>query len=278
MENKVSMFMLERHRLGELDSQDTVALNKILADDESLHSLMEQLDESDRELRLRYPDIASLGLGENSIGRRKPRLPNRSSAFPLPGKKKMRFAGLAAFIAAGIFLPLLYAVFSLNGGIKAQNTETPQLTDRPKGEIQADLELLIFLMGSGNAPLPDQTLLEEGNTVQLAYTVPAGKEYYGVIFSVDGRSAITMHYPYRTGQSFRLGSGGRTLLNEAYTLDDAPGYEVFVMAVFDEPPDTETVMRKARETALNNSMSSIITASKTVFDGSIVKTVTVLKK
>ncbi|MCL2139537.1 MAG: hypothetical protein FWH41_08430, partial [Treponema sp.] len=67
-------------------------------------------------------------------------------------------------------------------------------------------------------------------------------------------------------------------LNEAYTLDDAPGYEVFVMAVFDEPPDTETVMRKARETALNNSMSSIITASKTVFDGSIVKTVTVLKK
>jgi hypothetical protein len=247
---KVSVFMLERYRLRELSLEDQEMIEEALAVDSGLRDRLEELDESDRDLRLRYPWESS-------------RLKPRRIIY---AKTAARLAGLAALIVAGILVPVLYMTFST----------TSEPTDRIKGAVQTNSELLIYVKGE-DVFLSDQTMLHEGNTVQLAYITPAGTEHYGVIFSIDGRSAVTMHYPYRKGQSSLLVSGKRTFLNEAYTLDDAPDYEVFVLVISEKPLDADAVLRKARRIA-GESKTVIAEKSKAAFEGCEVETITILKK
>ena len=276
MKAQVSAFMLERYKLGELDSQDTAAVNEALSADDGLRLRLEKLDESDRELRLRY---GQFGMGELRI----------RQAHIVRRRTLVRYAGIAALIIAGVMLPVLYLAFfrnnSASGGRQmAQNALDPQsgiavaAADRSKGTATADFELSVYLKGNQAFPLADQSTLEEGSTVQLAYSIPAGEKRYGVIFSIDGRSVVTMHYPYGRGQSSLLVSGRQTFLNEAYTLDDAPGYEVFVMVVSAQPLDAEDVIRTARFLAGNTAVQAIVENSKAAFDGCGVETAAVLKK
>ena len=252
--------MLERYRLGELLPEEKQTVEALAGS--GLLSRLEKLDESDRELRRLYP-FSRLGLPENSI--QKPKKIRLSS-----------FARIAAVIAICILFPALFYMRTSAGN-------TAESTDRPKGSIAAGPELSVFLKGDRELPLSDKAVLREGNTVQLAYTAPAGIDRYGVIFSIDGRLEVTMHYPYRKGQSSLLVSGKRTYLNEAYTLDDAPDYEIFVMVVSDKVLDAEEVLRKAQHIAKKQDQSSaklwlVAEESRAAFKGCEVETVTVLKE
>ena len=262
-ERRVSELMLERYRLGELLPGDKHSVDETLALDDSLRSRLEKLDNSDRELRILYP-FDSLGLPARSAGRRvkKPR--------------PVFLARIAAVIALCILFPAIYYLQSRTAS-----------TSRAKGAVPAGYELSVYLKGDREIPLSGKAVLREGNTVQLAYTAPAGDDRYGVIFSVDGRSGVTMHYPYREGQSSLLVSGKRTYLSEAYTLDDAPDYEIFVMVVSGEPLNAETVLEVARTMAekankpgqRSQGLKAIIEEeSRTAFKGCEVETVTVLKE
>jgi hypothetical protein len=291
--DKISVYMLERYRLGELAGGDKNALEKMLAEDAALRSRLQKLDQSDRELRLRYPaDYFGLKSEQSQNIRH------------FNTRARAAFIGLAAVAAMAVLLPVVFSrnpewiasartafVAALNkafikGPANPQSIAMAEPVDRPKGFVPAGSELSVFLKDDGRPDDPEtlldnQVLLSEGSTVQLAYTTPPGTEHYGVIFSIDGRSVITTHYPYWRGQSSILVSGKRTFLEEAYTLDDAPGYEVFVMVVSGEPLDTESVLRKAQSLSLNlNSVNldSIEEKSKTLFEGCEVETVTVLKK
>ena len=230
---KVSEFMLERFRLGELNPAGNLTIREALVRDGSLRASLEDLDESDRELRSLYP-LQSLKLPEPLYLRRK-RIAN--------------YARIAAAVLICVLLPALF--FSLNkpgdSALKS-NLLDQETQDRAKGSSIMDVELSLFIQGGPEIPLPDKTPLSEGNTVQLAYSIPAG-EHYGVIFSIDGRFFVTLHYPYRKGQSPVLVSGRRSFLSEAYTLDDAPDFEVFIMVVSTEPLDTEAVLREAENLA-----------------------------
>ena len=283
--NQISGFMLERYKIGELSPEEQQAIAEALKTDGDLRCRLAELDESDRELRLRYP-AAYFGL-ENGK-----QLPKRRF---INAKAIARLAGLAAAIALCIILPVLY--FTLKGSTRDEvetnngfamasapaNAPAPVSdgfqTDRTKGRVPAGSELYIFLKDEQEAVLPNQTVLHEGNTVQLAYTAPAGAECYGVIFSIDGRSAVTMHYPYRRGQSSLLASGKRIFLNEAYILDDAPDYEVFVLVVSGEPLDAEAVLRDAWNVAEQTETAEMIKEiSEPVFETCEIETITVLKK
>jgi hypothetical protein len=53
-----------------------------------------------------------------------------------------------------------------------------------------------------------------------------------VVLSIDGRGAVTWHLPPEyPGPAARLGSGVETTLPWSFELDDAPGFERFVMIV-----------------------------------------------
>ena len=257
-----SDFSLERYRLDELDEGEKRALERALEWDSGLRSRLQALEGSDMDLRGKYP-LSFFGLEEAAAGNRPAGRPARPRMLP----RKMYLAGLAALFLVCFLLPAVHFLrvngagsgMALVGGM-GENPAQGAI-DRPKGSSHVPSgretgvespELSLYLKGERETPLSDRAVLREGNTVQLAYTAPAGAEHYGVIFSIDGRSEVTMHYPYGRGQSSLLVSGRQTFLEEAYILDDAPDYEVFIMLVSDRPLDSETVLREARKVAENS--------------------------
>jgi hypothetical protein len=275
----VSDFMLERYRYGELSQEDREAMETALSADAGLRFRLEKLDESDRELRLQYPVENFNFSSVDSAGGRSEKTP----VFPF-ARRKAGLIGLAAAVLAGILIPLLY--FTLAKDVSPEAAKGIPVAslpdgDRPKGFDLSSPQLSVYLKSDTEIQITDQAVLKEGNTVQLAYSAPAGADRYGVIFSIDGRSFVTAHYPYGKGQSSLLVCGKRTFLDEAYTLDDAPDYEVFIFVVSQSPLDAEAVLNKARNLAGNikkEDIRSIKEKSRTVFEGCEVETVTVLKK
>ena len=274
----ISEFMLERYRLGECEEEDKQTVEKALAEDGNLRSELKQLEESDRELLQRYPDLF-FGLrnipGTDYKGSSNRRFPKHEQTGA--GKRRL-FTLIAAALLAGIIFPALH--FLYNGAVNSSGAED-LFGDRAKGNSLKGTELYVYLKGEEKNPLADQAVLREGSTVQLAYTTPPDNEYYGVIFSIDGRSLVTMHYPYRKGQSSLLVSGKVTFLDEAYILDDAPDYEIFIFVVSENPLDAEAVLEEAQAIAgeiKKPDTRFLKEKSKMAFRDCEVETVTALKK
>lgn len=100
---------------------------------------------------------------------------------------------------------------------------------RPKGAALAASKpaLLVYRQRPGAPPelLLNGALADPGDVIQLAYNA-AGREV-GAILSVDGRGHVTTHLPttrFDPGQRFV-----EVRLPTAFALDDAPGYERFVL-------------------------------------------------
>jgi hypothetical protein len=216
--------MLERYNLGEITGAEKEFIEAAMTQEPCLAERLADIRRSDMEIRNRYAPAQFLA-------RRVKKSRGRPSVHPLV------WGAVAAALLLLIALPVLRARFS-----------TEPLTDRAKGGA-ASAELSVFLKTghSTDAQLTDQTVLREGNTVQLAYSVDTNS--YGVIFSIDGRSAVTMHYPYEPGQSTQLIPGKRVALDEAYTLDDAPDYEIFFFVVSNKPLDVPAILKSAEQLA-----------------------------
>ena len=292
--------MLERYRLGEMLPGDRKAVEEILAADESLRSRLAALEESDRELRGFMVPLEELGSTRTYTNEKK-EFKVRVRIFRV-ARSKIPIV-VAAAILLCFFLPVMYYLRVRNAlePVNGLSVAAGEPNDRAKGTALTETELSVYLksesefqFSDSETPLADSkstlaypAVLHEGNTVQLAYTAPAG-DYYGVIFSIDGRAEVTMHYPYRRGQSSRLVSGRKTFLDEAYTLDDAPAYEVFVMVISGEPLDVEAVLLDAQRIAAAADLLSVDLRTTEgrkkafgpgeVFEGCEVETLTVLKK
>lgn len=251
-ERRVSSLMLERYHLGEVTEDERKFVEAELSVNAELRSRRGALEDSDRELRRLYPQ-------------RKAARPRRYNS------RRLRVAGLcaAALLLCVLFPSIYYSREKVSGA-----------ADRAKGaEIKPELSLYLDEGAAGTdgeRKLPDRSFLKEGNTVQLAYTIPPGPEQYGVIFSIDGRAALTLHYPYRAEESPVLAAGKRTFLHEAYTLDDAPDFETFFMVVSPEPLDTETVLKTAG--SLAKEPAAALEKCAALFSGCQVEAITVRKQ
>jgi hypothetical protein len=279
----ISALMLERYHLGEVSAEEKTVVEAALAQDDRIARALADLEESDREIYRRFPPELML----REIGKKinKPVIRRRAvvqaevsevSNFH-PGHRVFPLAwAVAAAVILVIALPLFFILRSSPGSVP--------VVDRIKGTANspadAFAELSIYLK-SGIAPdavgssLADDMVLHEGNTIQLAYMVSGGGDHYGAIFSIDGRSALTTHYPYSEGGSTRLVTGKRIALDEAYTLDDAPDFEIFFFVVSDRPLDVRTVLESAKLLAQNPGTAAV--RSRTVFKEYMLKTATVLK-
>jgi hypothetical protein len=277
-ERQPSSLMLERYRLGEVTEEERTFVEAELSVNAKLRSRRDALEDSDRELRRLYP-LRSLELADHIPARQfagtRPALGERRNNF-----KRFRVAGLCA--AALLLCVLFPSIYYLRGkpGVDIAFSAGTGGQDRAKGtELKPELSLYLDESAEnpdGGLKLSDHAFLKEGNTVQLAYATPPGTVYYGVIFSIDGRSALTLHYPYRVEQSSVLAAGKRTFLSEAYTLDDAPDFETFFMVLSPEPLDTETVLKTAG--TLAKEPGSVLEKCAAAFNGCQVETITVRKQ
>ena len=86
-----------------------------------------------------------------------------------------------------------------------------------------------------------------GDRIQLAYT--AGNKHHGVIVSIDGRGAVTLHHPTEPGGSTELSLEGEHKLAFSGELDDAPRYERYFMVTSERPIDVQQVLDAAARLA-----------------------------
>ena len=80
--------------------------------------------------------------------------------------------------------------------------------------------------------------------LRLGY-VAAGRRF-GVILSIDGRGAVTLHFPSSPTGATALAGPGESLLPDAFELDDAPEFERFFLITADSPPAVDGVLAAAR--------------------------------
>lgn len=97
-------------------------------------------------------------------------------------------------------------------------TATPEPGERIKGMRPA---LALFRKSErGSEALADGDVARAGDLVRVGYRA-AGRAY-GVILSIDGRGAVTLHLPAGGGRAAALHPGDTVLLGHSYELDDAP--------------------------------------------------------
>jgi len=245
MNVNISAFLLERYRIGEVTGEEKIMIEEALKNNETLAVKLAELDKNDNEFFDRFPKEIFL-----------PAQQKRLQLFAFPGLRRVPpvFWGFcAAALVIIVALPLLLL----------RNQSQVEFGDRMKGAMAGSsgasriaasnsAELNVYIKGNSageEIKLTDRAGVSEGNTVQLMYRV-SGDMQYGVIFSVDGRSVVTLHYPYNQRQSTQLVSGRNIPLDEAYKLDDAPDYEIFFFVTGNAPMNTSIILNTARRLAL----------------------------
>jgi hypothetical protein len=262
----VSNLLLERYRLGEMSRREQRSVEAALRVDATLRRRLDELEDSDREIRRSFPAAA---------------FPGRAKAGS--GRKRLLWAAGAAALLLCALVPALNRLRERRG-MDSDTVAAGWGADRAKGAAEAGLkpELFVYLKDdhpeqrSGGGEIKAEAVLRAGNTVQLAYLVPSAQDRYGVIFSIDGRAAVTLHYPYREGQSSLLEAGKRVFLREAYTLDDAPHYETFFMVVSDNPLDSRVILKTAHKLA--PTAAGITAGMADAFADCEVESITILKE
>jgi len=218
---------IEGFVLGELAPADQEALARAIGEDPVLRARVEAIAASNREILAAHPArvAASVIRGRMAATRR-----------PVPWGRRLAVAAAASVTVLGVGLGLLR--------MRETRVDVPAET-RIKG-LRPHLEVF-RQTPAGIEPLAEGALAREGDLVQLTYQA-AGRRF-GVIVSIDGRGAVTVHHPRESRQAARLEPGEAARLSSAYRLDDAPGWERFVLVTAERPFEVESVVEAAARLA-----------------------------
>ncbi len=233
-------WLIERAAQGELDGAETTELRtRLAAEGRSLDDELETLRRSDRQILAQHPR-ETMGA---AIRRR------AAQAKPEPRFHLLLLRPLA--VAGALGLLVLVA-----RGVGDHDSPRP-LPDRSfevttiKGDELRSPRLLVYRQRPAGTPGGDHELLREGargargDLLQLAYD-KAPEGCYGVLISLDGAGKVTQHLPEEgASQAPPLMAVRELRLPSAYELDDAPGFERFVLVTASQPFAIKTVIEAA---------------------------------
>jgi len=154
-------------------------------------------------------------------------------------RRRMRTARRIALIGPAVAAAAALLFFFLQGGSAGLDGGV-----RAKGDPRLEL---YRQRGSSAERLRPGALVGAGDHLQISY-VAAGRKF-GAIVSIDGRGAVTLHYPEHTGEAGALAQSGAVALPFAYELDDAPAFERFFFVTADRPFDVAVVTLAAQQLA-----------------------------
>jgi hypothetical protein len=219
MTRKIPDVVLERYRLNELPDASARAVEAMLAADPELRARLDALDGSDEEILRAYP----------------PRVFVRDvPAAPRRGVR--RFAIAAAAVAT--------AAIAIVASLPPAPPQEPDGV-RIKGGHPS---LAVYRRtAAGSERLADGAVARPGDLLRVGY-VSAGRGY-GVILSIDGRGAVTVHLPPSGGRAAPLTPGRTVLLDTAYELDDAPRVERFYFVTGTDPFAVAEIVSAAERAA-----------------------------
>jgi hypothetical protein len=226
--NEILDIELEKLSLGELSDERTRAVEKALERPETVKRL-EALRASDEAILEEYPPrVMAL------------QIEARLRALKSETKTSSRIRILVPSLTAAAAAVLLVLIFA-PGGVVRQNTEAPP-TERIK--TFKTPALFVFRKGDESSLMRGQGA-REGDVVQLKYNAKGAT--HGVIFSIDGRGTVTLHFPSNSSGNTALQKEGTAALGYSYELDDAPKFERFFFVTSDKPLNVGEVLEKAEK-------------------------------
>jgi hypothetical protein len=244
---KINDWILERYLLKELPGDKMEEISRQLKEDPDLQKVLEGLKHSNKEiLAQNHPDtiipgILNLYRAEKAGNEHK--TVTRAKPILL---RRLLYASPALAVALVLFFLLLPFRSSDITPSKSRPLPGKEPT-RIKGEQTIYMTkpyLMIYRKDKDNVQLLEAGMkASAGDLVQMTYV--AGGETYGVILSIDGNGVVTLHYPDRKDRSPILEQKKKILLDNAYELDNAPGFERFFFVTSTSALDVESVLEQA---------------------------------
>jgi len=132
-------------------------------------------------------------------------------------------------------------------------TQEPNNIIRSKGLTP---ELSVYI-DKNNSPVElfNNDFVSESDLIQLTYNAAGNK--YGVIFSIDGKGVITLHYPESNKITPFINPNGSHALPFSYELDDAPKFERFFFISSKQEFNINNILKSA-EGILNKDNPELI--------------------
>lgn len=225
-------WLLERIAQGELPPEELAAARARLAEEPGGPERLAALEADSRATLERLPPAR--------VAREVAARASRPEA-PRPSWRLAPAWGLVPALAVAA----LFVLARPSGDPRGSGEPGEQEQTRIKG---LEPHLVVHRQAAaGPERLTDGAPAAAGDVVQVAY-VAAGRTH-GVILSVDGRGAVTLHAPDVGGAPIALAPSGTHTLPRAYELDDAPRFERFFFITADAPFALEPVLASARELA-----------------------------
>ena len=217
-------WQIERFVLGELPRAEQEAVARAIASDPALRARVDAIRASNRDILAAHPPRVAASVVRERLGD----APRLAAAWG----RRVALAAAASLAVVGVGLGVLQ--------VREGRVDTPAET-RLKGLRP---HLGVFRQTpTGIEALAEGALAREGDLVQLTYQA-AGRPF-GVILSIDGRGGVTVHHPRDEQRAARLVPGQEVRLSSAYRLDDAPGWERFVLVTAERPFDVAPVREAA---------------------------------
>lgn len=228
---RVPDLLVEQLLLGELPQEQARSVRARLEADEDPR--LQRLEASNADILEAYPPEVIARRIQARIDALDPE-PSGGFAWPVWGAA----AGLAVAAAALV-------VWTLGPGAEPAAPESvrvavaaPPATERLKGDAAVILERQL---GTRAEPLLAKSEVSPGDTIQVSYR-SAGWAH-GVLVSLDGAGAVTLHFPEGPDDSTALQAEGTAVLH-AFELDDAPGFERFLFFTANSALDPDAIMKR----------------------------------
>jgi hypothetical protein len=231
-------WLVERAALEEVPSASRERL--AAADPAELAARIASLRELDAEELRRHPAGPAIADIERGVAR----VRSRRAA-----RRRRAGAALAAVTAATVAVVLVAGRKGEPAGERSAATATAggEPVEVESTRIKGDVRLLAFRKTSGRIErLAPGAVVRAGDVVQLRFN--GGGRRHGLIASIDGAGAVTLHFPDREDAPTALGNK-TTDLPHAYALDDAPRFERFFLVTDDQPIDVAGTLAALRALA-----------------------------
>jgi hypothetical protein len=210
MTRRVPDPLLEKLHLGELPAADAERLRVMLT--EADRERLDALAADDAAILSQHPPAVMAG----AVRRR------AAAQAPAPAKRSPAWMALplAAAAAAALALALPGTVPPTGAG-----PEPGVQVESEHVLAKGDARLLVYRKTpKGAEALAPGARAAAGDELRLGFIVDDAQP--GALVSVDGRGAVTPHFPVAGREVLPR---GRTLLDSAYALDDAPAFERFFL-------------------------------------------------
>jgi hypothetical protein len=235
--NNIPDITLERYLLSELPADRMELIGNMIKGDPSLRKRLDEITASNGNILGRYTPESIV-----------PRILVRASVPDLPAGKSQ--AGrpqwklfLAPSLAAAAVVSFAILVPLVRTGYDTILDPYINEVTRVKG---AGTRIYVYRKNNSSAELLTGTRrVHEKDLLQIAYY--SEEDTHGIILSLDGRGTVTLHYPAPPSTNTRIEKNRRILLPSSYELDDAPGFERFILVTSRTPIDVRLAYRAAEK-------------------------------